>query len=73
MCALWAHSYEWKSRCKSITVNEVKRNCMREANKIGLDVAREALCEARNAKRVKMDDLWLCAQVRGANVMHPYG
>lgn len=42
-------------------------------NKIGQDVALEALREAWNAKRVKMDELWHCAQVcRVANVMRPY-
>lgn len=48
-------------------------DCFKYRNKIGLDVALEALREAWNAKRVKMDDLWHCAQVcRVANVMRPY-
>jgi len=48
-------------------------DCFKYRNKIGLDVALEALREAWNAKRVKMDDLWRCAQVcRVANVMRPY-
>ena len=48
-------------------------DCFKYRNKIGLDVALEALREAWNAKRVKMDELWHCAQVcRVANVMRPY-
>lgn len=42
-------------------------------NKIGLDVALEALREAWHGKRATMDDLWRYAQVsRVANVMRPY-
>jgi predicted transcriptional regulator of viral defense system len=42
-------------------------------NKIGLDVALEALREAWQSKRVTMDELWRMAQLcRVANVMRPY-
>jgi predicted transcriptional regulator of viral defense system len=42
-------------------------------NKIGLDVALEALREAWQSKRVSMDELWHFAQLcRVANVMRPY-
>lgn len=48
-------------------------DCFKYRNKIGLDVALEALREAWNAKRVTMDDLWHYAQIcRVANVMRPY-
>ena len=48
-------------------------DCFKYRNKIGLDVALEALREAWNARRVKIDDLWHCAQIcRVANVMRPY-
>jgi predicted transcriptional regulator of viral defense system len=48
-------------------------DCFKYRNKIGLDVALEALRESWNTKRVKMDDLWHCAQVcRVTNVMRPY-
>jgi predicted transcriptional regulator of viral defense system len=54
-------------------VDKTVADCFKYRNKIGLDVALEALREAWNAKRVKMDDLWHCAQVcRVANVMRPY-
>ena len=60
----------------SVRVTNVAKtvaDCFKYRNKIGLDVALEALREAWNAKRVKMDDLWRCAQVcRVANVMRPY-
>lgn len=55
------------------SVAKTVADCFKYRNKIGLDVALEALREAWNARRVKMDDLWHCAQVcRVANVMRPY-
>ena len=55
------------------SVAKTVADCFKYRNKIGLDVALEVLREAWNAKRVKMDDLWHCAQVcRVANVMRPY-
>jgi len=48
-------------------------DCFKFRNKIGLDVALEALQEAWRAKRVSMDELWRCAtRCRVANVMRPY-
>jgi predicted transcriptional regulator of viral defense system len=48
-------------------------DCFKFRNKIGLDVALEALQEAWRTKRVTMDDLWRYAAVcRVANVMRPY-
>lgn len=48
-------------------------DCFKYRNKIGLDVALEALREAWHAKRVTGDDLWHYAKVcRVANVMRPY-
>jgi len=48
-------------------------DCFKYRNKIGLDVALEALREAWRAKLVKMDDLWHYAQIcRVSNVMRPY-
>ncbi len=48
-------------------------DCFKFRNKIGLDVAIEALHEAWQSKRVKMDDLWYFATIcRVANVMRPY-
>jgi predicted transcriptional regulator of viral defense system len=48
-------------------------DCFKFRNKIGLDVAMEALQEAWRAKRVSMDELWRYATVcRVANVMRPY-
>ena len=55
------------------SVAKTVADCFKYRNKIGLDVALEALREAWNAKRVKMDDLWHCAQIcRVTNVMRPY-
>lgn len=48
-------------------------DCFKFRNKIGLDVALEALQEAWRTKRVSMDDLWrFSALCRVANVMRPY-
>ena len=48
-------------------------DCFKFGNKIGLDVAVEALREAWASQRVSMDDLWRCAALcRVANVMRPH-
>lgn len=48
-------------------------DCFKFRNKIGLDVALEALREAWQGKRVSMDELSRYAQIcRVANVMRPY-
>ncbi|VAX07792.1 Protein co-occurring with FIG00645039: hypothetical protein with HTH-domain [hydrothermal vent metagenome] len=48
-------------------------DCFKFRNKIGLDVALEALREAWHEKRVSMDELWHYAGIcRVANVMRPY-
>jgi predicted transcriptional regulator of viral defense system len=48
-------------------------DCFKYRNKIGLDVALEALREAWKGRRVGMDELWRFAKLcRVANVMRPY-
>ena len=48
-------------------------DCFKYRNKIGLDVALEALREARRAKKANADALWRYAKInRVANVMRPY-
>ncbi len=48
-------------------------DCFKFRNKIGLDVAIEALKECRRTKKATMDELWAAAKVcRVANVMRPY-
>ncbi|WP_018876727.1 MULTISPECIES: type IV toxin-antitoxin system AbiEi family antitoxin domain-containing protein [unclassified Thioalkalivibrio] len=48
-------------------------DCFKYRNKIGLDVALEALREAWSEKRVRMDELWQFARLcRVGNVMRPY-
>ncbi|HNX18687.1 MAG TPA: type IV toxin-antitoxin system AbiEi family antitoxin domain-containing protein [Acidobacteriota bacterium] len=60
----------------AVRVTSVARtvaDCFKFRNKIGLDVALEALREAWRARRVGMDELWRCAELRHvANVMRPY-
>jgi len=48
-------------------------DCFKYRNKIGLDVALEALREAWRGRKVKMDDVWRYAAIdRVGNVMRPY-
>lgn len=48
-------------------------DCFRYRNKIGLDVALEALRECRRNRRASSDDIWRAAKVcRVANVIRPY-
>lgn len=55
------------------SVAKTVADCFKFRNKIGLEVALEALREARRSKRASADDLWRYARVnRVANVMRPY-
>src|SRR5450631_161524 len=60
----------------SVRVTSVAKtvtDCFKFRNKVGLDVAIEALREARRAKDASADDLWRFAKInRVANVMRPY-
>ena len=48
-------------------------DCFKHRNKIGLDVALEALKDARARNKASVDDLWHYAKIcRVANVMRPY-
>jgi len=48
-------------------------DCFKYRNKIGLDVALEALRDCKRQRRATMDELWRYAKVcRVANVMRPY-
>ena len=48
-------------------------DCFKHRNKIGLDVALEALKDALTQKKASADDLWRYAKVcRVSNVMRPY-
>ena len=48
-------------------------DCFKYRNKIGLDVALEALREAWAARRMTSDEIWRYAKIcRVANVMRPY-
>ena len=55
------------------SVAKTVADCFKFRNKIGIDVALEALREAWDARRMNSDDLWRYAKVdRVANVMLPY-
>jgi predicted transcriptional regulator of viral defense system len=55
------------------SVAKTVADCFKHRNKIGLDVALEALREARAQKKATVDALWHYAKIcRVANVMRPY-
>ena len=55
------------------SVAKTVADCFKHRNKIGLDVALEALKDARSQQKASADDLWRYAKVcRVANVMRPY-
>ena len=61
------------AQVRVFSVAKTVADCFKFRNKIGLDVALEALHEAWNGKRVTMDELWRFAEIcRVANVMRPY-
>ena len=48
-------------------------DCFKFRNKVGLDVALEALRDCRRRRKATMDELWRAARVcRMTNVMRPY-
>jgi predicted transcriptional regulator of viral defense system len=55
------------------SVAKTVADCFKFRNKIGLDVALEALREARRMRKASADELWRHAKIdRVANVMRPY-
>lgn len=55
------------------SVAKTVADCFKFRNKVGLDVALEALREARRGRRATVDELWQAARVdRVVNVMRPY-
>ena len=55
------------------SVAKTVADCFKHRNKVGLDVALEALKDARSRNRASVDDIWRFAKVcRVANVMRPY-
>lgn len=68
-----AKSIDGIVRIPVTTLAKTIADCFKFRNKIGLDVALEALRDAWRQKKVTMDELWEAAQVcRMANVMRPY-
>jgi predicted transcriptional regulator of viral defense system len=55
------------------TVERTIADCFKFRNKIGLDVALEALKEANDKRKLDRDELWACAKLdRVTNVILPY-
>jgi len=60
-------------KLRVFSVAKTVADCFKHRNKIGLDVALEALRDARAQKKATADDLWRYAKIcRVANVMRPY-
>jgi hypothetical protein len=58
---------------KVYTPAKTVADCFKFRNKIGTDVALEALRECRRLKKASMDELWAAAKAcRVANIMRPY-
>lgn len=61
------------TQVRAFGVAKTVADCFKFRNKIGLDVALDALREAWNGKRATMDELWRYAEIcRVANVMRSY-
>lgn len=61
------------ARLHVTSVAKTVADCFKFRNKIGLDVALEALREANRARKLNADELWRFAKLnRVANVMRPY-
>lgn len=60
-------------RLRVYGVAKTVADCFKHRNKIGLDVALEALKDARARSKASVDDIWRFAKIcRVANVMRPY-
>jgi predicted transcriptional regulator of viral defense system len=60
-------------RLRVYSVAKTVADCFKHRNKIGLDVALEALKDARARNKASIDDIWRFAKIcRVANVMRPY-
>jgi predicted transcriptional regulator of viral defense system len=55
------------------SIEKTIADCFKYRNKIGLDVALEALKDAMRRKLINQNELWSCAKIdRVTNVMRPY-
>jgi predicted transcriptional regulator of viral defense system len=62
-----------KVPCRIYSAAKTVADCFKYRNKIGLDVALEALRDCRKQRKATLDELWEAAKVcRMANVMRPY-
>jgi predicted transcriptional regulator of viral defense system len=62
-----------RARVRVYSVAKTVADCFKYRNKVGLDVALEALREGWRERRFTMDELWRYARIcRVANVIQPY-
>jgi len=61
------------AKLRVYSVAKTVADCFKHRNKVGLDVALEALKDARVRNKASVDDIWRFAKIcRVANVMRPY-
>jgi predicted transcriptional regulator of viral defense system len=61
------------TKVRVTSVAKTVADCFKFRAKVGMDVALEALREAKRSRKATADELWRCAQIdRVANVMRPY-
>ena len=71
-CSFCSNELPWALARISCLVKTIA-DCFKYRNKIGLDVALEALRDCWRERRCSMDDLWHYSKVcRVANVIRPY-
>jgi hypothetical protein len=72
--SLWREGISRSRRIlKVYTPAKTVTDCFKFRNKIGLEVALEALRESRRLRKASMDELWAAAKIcRVANMMRPY-
>lgn len=67
------HLHDGVTLCTTSVAKTVADDCFKHHNKIGPDVAREALKDARASSKASVDEIWRFAKIcRVANVMRPY-
>ncbi len=66
------HTIEWV--CVTVTVPaKTVADCFKHRNKVGIDVAIEAMKECLYDRETSVDEIWRYAELnRVANVMRPY-
>lgn len=72
MAGVEEHEYD-QVKIRVYGIAKTIADCFKHRNKIGIDVAIEALKEARIKNKISIDEIWKYAKIcRVANIMRPY-